>query len=158
MRQTARVVEITEKGTVIETRRAAMCENCERTSGKDGCQGHCELSFIIDGKGKYARAYAVNKIGAAVGDRVEVETESKRVMGYAALVFIAPLVVCGLFYYLGRLIFDNTVAACVSAGVGFALTFAVIAVLDRVLAKKPPAITIVSVLGGDAEAESPEEE
>ena len=140
MRQKAVVLETNGKIAVIEVSRASMCEGCQNHGG---CGGHCELTGLVAASGKM-KAKAVNGIGAVVGDTVEVETGSGTVLGYAALVFLLPIVVCGLFYFLSGLVFASQTASVIGAAAGFVLTFAGIAVFDRVKRKSTPDIRIVN--------------
>lgn len=140
MRQRAVVLETDGREAVIEVSRATMCDGCEKHGG---CEGHCEITGILSTGGKMkTRAY--NGIGAEPGDRVEVETESSRVLGYAALVFILPVIMAGLFWYLGGRMFGTGAASAVSGFAGFAVTFIGIAVFDRIKGKRTPDIKIVS--------------
>ena len=94
MRCRATVLKTEGNIAEIEVRRATMCEGCEKSGG---CGGHCDITGIVASGGKMT-AKAYNKIGAAAGDTVEVETESSRVLAYAALVFLLPLVIGGIFF------------------------------------------------------------
>ena len=142
MRCRATVLKTEGNIAEIEVRRATMCEGCEKSGG---CGGHCDISGIVATGGKMT-AKAYNKIGAAVGDTVEVETVSSRVLAYAALVFVLPLVIGGMFFAIASAVSESNGIAVAAAFAGFALTFACIAVLDRKAAKKKPDIVIVNRL------------
>lgn len=142
MRQRAVVLETKGNIAVIEVSRASMCDGCEKNGG---CSGHCDLSGIVSTGGKMT-ARAENKIGAVAGDKVEVETESSRVLGYAALVFLLPILICAAFYAAANTFTRNDGIAVLAAVFGFIATFAGIAVFDRKIAKKKPDIVIVSRL------------
>ena len=140
MRCRATVVKTEGNIAEIEVRRATMCEGCEKSGG---CGGHCDISGLVATGGKMT-AKAYNKIGAAVGDTVEVETESSRVLAYAALVFLLPLFIGGAFFAIADLVWKNSGISLLAAAVGFVLTFVFIAVIDRKTAKKKPDIVIVN--------------
>ncbi len=142
MRQRAVVTETKGKLAEIEVRRASMCDGCEKNGG---CSHSCELSGIIAGSGTM-RTTALNKIGAKPGDTVEVETESTKVLGYAALVFLLPVLVCAVFYFLTYTIASAEPPALIAAAVGFVLTFLGISVFDRQKKKKDPDIVIVDIV------------
>ena len=142
MRQRAVVLEVSGKEAVIEVSRATMCDGCEKHGG---CEGHCEITGLLSTGGKM-KTRALNKIGASVGDTVEVETESKKILGYAALVFILPIIMCGVFYFAADALFEAEYAPAIGAAVGFVLTFAGIAVVDRIKGKKEPDIVIVDIV------------
>lgn len=147
MRQRAVVVEVNNGIAVIEVRRSSMCEGCHKMSG---CGGHCDLSGII-ANDKKMRTKARNVINAGVGDLVEIESEDKKVLGYAALVFILPILICAAFYFIGSSLLGGEVAGLICAAAGFVITFVLIAAVDRAVGKKAPDIVIVGKVlpGGD---------
>ena len=145
MLERAVVIETEGNIAVIEVKRSSMCEGCHKFSGSD-CAGHCEISGLVAGNGKTVRTKALNQIGAVAGDRVRIETDSKKVVGYAALVFILPIIICAVFYYIGSLIFSAISGAVLSAFVGFFLAFVGIAVYDRIKRTKLPEIVITDII------------
>lgn len=142
MRQRAVVIKAEGKYAEIEVSRATMCEGCQKNGG---CEHPCELSGIVAGSGKM-RTTAQNKIGAKPGDTVEVETESTKVLGYAALVFVMPILVCAVFYFLGKAIWSSETPALIAAAAGFVLSFLGISVFDRSKKKSEPDIQIVEIV------------
>ena len=106
---------------------------CDRRSACDGCHKKAEGEFSVCslmGSGRTMNARAYNAAGAQVGDTVELETASSRVLGYAALVFLAPVALGVLFYALFSLI--NTLTAGIMAAVGFILPLICAAIIDRI--------------------------
>ena len=142
MRQRATVLETNGKEAVIEVSRATMCDGCEKHGG---CEGHCEITGLLSTGGKM-KTRAKNTLGAEVGDTVEVETASSKVLGYAALVFVLPIIVAGILYFAADSVWHTESAGLIGAAVGFVLTFAVIAAVDRVKRKKEPDIEIVDIV------------
>jgi positive regulator of sigma E activity len=146
MQQRATVLETDGKIALIKVSRASMCEGCHKFGTDGGCGGHCEITGLVAGNGKTMTARAQNNVGAATGDRVEVESDSVRVIGYAALVFILPIIVGGLFYWIGNMIFSHSLGAVLSSALGFALSFFGIAVFDKMKRNKLPDIKITKIL------------
>ena len=146
MQQRATVLETDGKIALIKVSRASMCEGCHKFGSDGGCGGHCEITGLVAGNGKTMTARAQNNIGAAAGDRVEIESDSVRVIGYAALVFILPIIVGGLFYWIGNMIFSHALGAVLSSALGFALSFFGIAVFDKMKRNKLPDIKITKIL------------
>ena len=141
MLQKAKVISTNGSLATIAVSRSTMCEGCEKNKN---CGGHCEITGLIaNDESRTVRTAAQNPIGAVPGDVVEVESSSGRVLGYAALVFILPILVCAFGFALGRRIFTTDGAGYLCALAGFALTFVLIAVYDRAVGKKTPQITIV---------------
>ena len=144
MRQRATVMETDGDAATVLVMRSTMCEGCEKSGG---CGGHCAVSGIA-GDSRPMTAKAVNVIGARVGDVVEVESDGGVVLGAAALVFLLPIAVCFLFFFIGSRLFGTEAAGIVSAAVGFVLTFVGIGIADRRLAKRTPRIRIVARADG----------
>ncbi len=141
MRQRATVLNTEGNMALIRVSRGTMCQGCEKNGG---CS-HCHITGLVAGDNQMeARAY--NKIGASVGDTVEVESAGTKVLGYAALVFLLPILVCALFYLTANALFQSALVGALSALGGFVLTFVLIALFDRRAAKKTPAIVIVNRL------------
>lgn len=141
MRQRAVVVEVHGEYATVETSRRTMCDGCAKGGG---CGGHCEITGLVASNGKM-RAEVENKLGAKVGDTVEIESESGVILSYAALVFILPIAVCALFYYVTYSIFGTESAGVIGAAAGFVLCFARIAVFDRTRKNKKKDIKIVEI-------------
>lgn len=143
MRQRATVLELNGKNAVISVRRSSMCEGCEK---KGGCGSSCTAGELL-GANKTMTVFASNEIGAEKGDIVEIESESRTVLGYAALIFLFPLVVCALAYSVGSMLGAGEMASMLGAGVGFAAAFLLIIAFDRLKKKKgKPDIRIVKIL------------
>ena len=144
MRQRATVKEIHGAYATVEVRRSTMCYGCEKSGG---CGGHCAITGIV-GDSRPMTARALNLIGAEVGDTVEVESEEGVVLGSAALVFLLPLVICGLFFFLGSRLFGSDGAGVIAAAAGFILAFVGVGLYDRKLARRAPRIRIVDKADG----------
>jgi sigma-E factor negative regulatory protein RseC len=143
MRQRAVVIRTEGKIAEIEVSRSSMCDGCQKNGG---CEHHCELSGLIVGSGKKMKTTAQNKIGAKAGDIVEVETESTKVLGYAALVFLMPIVLSAVFYFLAEAVFASGTAGVIAAAAGFVLSFAGISAVERSKKKSLPDIVIADIV------------
>ena len=153
MRQRARVISASADGrrATVKVSRSSMCEGCEKIGG---CGKGCSLSGIVASENaKTMTADAVNEIGAETGMLVEVESASSRVLGSAALVFLLPLLICAGGYALGKRLFGTDQAGVLAAIAGFALTFLLIALVDRLFLSKKTAVRIVKILSEDEEEE-----
>ncbi len=146
MKQIAVVVKKNGERAVVETSRKTACDNCERKS----CDGGCEITGLI-GSNKKMTAAAIDDIGAEVGDTVEIESKSSTVIGYAAVVFIFPIVAAMIFYGLGMLISQSLTVHFVSSLIGFIASFAVIYFTLEKHAKKNPSIHIVGIIHKNSE-------
>ena len=145
MKTKATVVEIIDPDiAVVSVERRAACDGCHKQA-----EGECSVcSLMASGKTMKARAY--NAVGAAVGDTVVLESSSACVLGYAALVFLLPIVAVIGGYLLAGLWTDVQTWRYVCAGVLFVLSFVVIRLISSCHAKRAPDIVAVAVI--DAES------
>jgi len=142
MKQKALVKETTEKYAMVEVTRSAMCDGCSQNN----CKGHTCSAGAIFGAGKKISAKAKNPLKAVVGDEVVVETKEKSLLFDAALVFLMPLVFCGLFYWLADILFHSVTWAYCGAAVGFIIAFCLLGIIEHIRKEKVPDIVIVEIL------------
>lgn len=128
MEQKAKVRQIYDNGTaqVMVIRESACSGDCHKCSG---C-GAVKETLLFD---------AVNAIGAAPGELVIIKSESGPVLVGAAVLYMVPLALFFLGYFLGDLIGLGGLAGCLGAVLGFLLA----GIYDRkVTAKKNTVYTI----------------
>lgn len=128
MEQKARVCAIRDDGTarVSVIRESACSGDCHKCSG---C-GASKQTVLFD---------AVNNIGAKTGDLVIIRSETGPVLAGAAVLYMVPLVLFFLGYFLGAQIGMGSLTGCI----GFVLGFVLAAVYDRrVTAKRNTVYTI----------------
>lgn len=87
MRQSGVVRETNGDFATVEVMQTSACVGC---SQQEGCI-HCKKKITCS---------AYNQIGAVAGDKVILESSSAVILLYAVLVFLLPLMVCGMSYYL----------------------------------------------------------
>lgn len=144
MKQTATVIEDGEIATV-EIMRSSACDGCHKHEG-GGC-----VTCDIFGMSKKMTAKAKNEAGAKKGDRVILETASGRVLGYAAFVFMFPIISGLLFYLVADYFSESQALPYLVSLAGFVLSFAVIYFTVNKRAKSRYDITIVSIVGKNGE-------
>ena len=133
MEQKAKVKSVNGNGTaqVMVIRESACSGDCHKCSG---C-GAAKESLLFD---------AVNAIGAAPGDMVIVKSESGPVLAGAAVLYMVPLVLFFLGYFLG----DGLGMGGLLGGVGFVAGIAIAALYDRCVASKKK--TVYTITGYSA--------
>ena len=135
MTQKAKVISTDGKYAVVRVSRKTICEGCHNTDSS------CSACFAFGDKNAECRA--VNLCGAKVGDTVTVRTESSRIIGYAALVFIAPIVIALIAYAVSEAAGSAYPTAWALGG--FLVPFGLFCLLlDRKI-KRSPDTEIVSV-------------
>ncbi|MBR6559354.1 MAG: SoxR reducing system RseC family protein [Clostridia bacterium] len=140
MKQKALVLSTKGDSAVIEVARVTACEGCHKLKEGEGCVA-CSL---FDLKRKMT-ATAVNEVGANPGDVVYISTPSRTVLFYSAVVFILPILIGLICYFVVSLFIDITAVLALASVAVIILTFLVIHfTLDRSTANKKM-IRIVSV-------------
>lgn len=136
MEQIVRVKETFPDGsaTVLLVRESACSGDCHKCSG---C-GAAKETMIFT---------AQNAIGAGKGDLVKVESATGPVMKAATVLYVVPLVLFFLGYYLGDLAGDmGTLFSCLS----FVLGIVLVVVYDRKVVKKSNLGYTITAYAADA--------
>ena len=136
MEQLVRVKEAFDNGTadVLLVRESACSGDCHKCSG---CGAAKEtMVFTAD-----------NPIGARRGDLVKVESATGPVMKAAVVLYVIPLVLFFLGYYLGTLM--GNFGALVSC-LGFVLGIVIVVLYDRKVVKKNNLGYTITAFAGDA--------
>jgi len=136
MEQMVRVKEAYPDGTalVIHVRESACSGDCHKCSG---C-GAAKESVLFT---------ADNPIGARRGDLVKVESDTGTVLKAAVVLYVMPLVLFFLGYYIGTLMGDfGTLMSCL----GFILGVVIIVIYDRKVIKKKNIGYTITAFAGDA--------
>ena len=136
MEQIVRVRQTYENGTaqVVCIRESACSGDCHKCSG---C-GAAKESILIT---------AENPLGASAGDLVVVRSETGPVLKAAAVLYMKPLVLFFLGYYIGTLLGISGGIACSAA---FVLSVALIVRYDRYMAKKENTVYTITGYAGDS--------
>ena len=136
MEQLVRVKETHNNGTatVLLVRESACSGDCHKCSG---C-GAAKETMLFE---------AANPIGARRGDIVKVESATGPVMKAAVVLYVIPLVLFFLGYYLGTLP-GNFGALC--GCLGFVLGVVVVIIYDRTVVKKSNLGYTITAFAADA--------
>ena len=117
------------------------------TACGDDC-GSCEVCHYAS----KIRVEARNAIGASVGDRVEIETATSRVIGAAVLVYVVPFVLFFIGYAIAALVLELAeVPAMLVSFALFAVGFVVVVLVGRRHRKNPITYEITNIIGCGAD-------
>ncbi len=141
MRTEAQVTSVTGEIAIVETMRMSACEGCHKAE-----DGGCSVCSLVGGSRKLS-AKAYNRIGARVGDRVVIESATGRMLWYAALVFLVPLLVPFACWGIALLFGADETAQLWSAVGGFLASLAGIFVYSRTVQSKRCDVEITEILG-----------
>ena len=132
MEQIVRVKSIAPNGRaqVLHVRQSACSGDCHKCSG---C-GAAQETMILE---------ADNPIGAAVGDFVTIQAATGPVLKGAAMLYVLPLVLFFLGYFLG----DKAGLGALFGGLGFLLAIGLSVIYDRKIAKKEEVHIITGYAG-----------
>ncbi len=136
------------KATVVSLDGDIATVMAKRTSACDGCHKSaegCSVCSLI-GSGGEMTAKAQNHIGAKVGDEVEIESDSKRVLFYGAIVFLFPLALMLAGYWIASAFTSSELKRCIAAAVAVVLSFCVVWCYSRTVGKRTPDIKIVRII------------
>ena len=144
MQTTATVIKTNKNRATVEVERQSACDGCHKNKDGSGCS-ICSLT----GASKTFEAEAINEIGAKVGDRVTVVTKTDRVLGYAALVFLLPVLVGVVFYFVAAAVTATEIWQYAAMIFGFALSFFFVWLYARRVAKTRCDVEIVQILDNE---------
>ena len=96
------------------------------------------------------RVEATNDIGAQIGDRVEIEARTSRVLGAAVLVYVVPFVLFFIGYAIAAALDFGEGLRMLISFAAFALGFVVVTIVGRSHRKNPITYNIISVIGHEA--------
>lgn len=118
MRETGSIIAVSGKTATIQLLQGDKCEGC------NVCSAFGENKMHVD---------ALNNIGAKVGDLVEVDVEPKEVLKSSMIVFIFPLLMMIVGYFVGGKIAPHhgEGAGILGSISGLILAFLLIKVTDR---------------------------
>ena len=141
MKTTGKVVELRGEEAVVETERLSACEGCHKMQEGQSCS----VCSLMNGN-RSLRTKAQNPIGAKVGDLVSVESETHRILGYAALVFLLPLVLAMAGWFFVGIWTGNALWKGSGALIGAALTFVGLRIFSKKLQKGTGVSVITEIL------------
>ena len=141
MKTKATVAQIIDENiAIVSVERRAACDGCHKAADGKGCS----VCTLLGSKGE-ARARAKNTVGAAIGDTVEVESRTKRIMGYAALVFLLPVALAIVAYLIGTKLSLGEGASLLLALAGLLLSFLLIFFYSKLVVSRRVDIEIVAI-------------
>ena len=141
MRNEATVVAVNGTRATVEARRLSACEGCHKKVEGEGCS----VCTLMGGDGTI-RTEAENPLGAVVGDRVVIESATGRMLWYAALVFLLPIVLALAAYGVVSCFAAEAAWALGAAAIAFVGTFAGLFVYSKRVQKKRCDAQIVEIL------------
>ena len=138
---TAKVIEANGKTAIVEAERKSACDGCHKQAEGNSCTA-CALL----GGNKTVRATAKNSIGANVGDMVEIESSSAKMLLYAFLIFILPLLVAVIAYITVISLKQSEGVGLLFGAIGFAAVMLIDVILSKSIAKNTCDINIVKII------------
>ena len=153
MRQIGIVTEIQQTTATVEVKRMSACSGCHKANpGMDTAQtdtvsdiSHCHECSMFPTETELT-VCAVNEIGAAVGERVVIESATELILGYAAAVFLLPIGLAFLFGCIFALAISTEWSVYLGAVIGFVGAFAAVKLIFDRRAKEKTVYTIIKRL------------
>ena len=137
------------KAVVIATNGMFATVEAERKSACDGChkaeEGGCTVCSLMGSDRKIATK-AINTLGAKVGDTVMIESNTSRMLWYAVLVFILPIVIALVGWGISSIFTANITIQAISAFGGFALSLLGVAIYSKRISLCRCDVEIIEIL------------
>lgn len=114
MKSEGTVLRLDGDYAIVGVKRMSACDTCRAK-----CGGHCDKASTVETKVK-------NELSAKVGDSVVLFTDTNKVLYYALIVFIMPLVAALIGYLTARITLKSAALSGISAIIFFILAFFVI--------------------------------
>lgn len=124
MLQTATVIAILDNSTAqVSVKRASACgHDCTSC----GACGIMDKPLVIEAK---------NAICAKVGDTVEIESETKKVLYLASIVYLVPVLLFFILYFLTFAMLESETLSMLLGGIGFTIGLGLAVLCNRREAK-----------------------
>lgn len=141
-----------QEGIVVRTEGEIAYVSFMRASACEGCHRHaegCAACSLLGGDRRHT-SRVCNTVDAKAGDRVRVAMTEGRVLAYAALVFLLPVLLAFVGYLIGAALWTGgSLPAYFCAAGGFLLAVFAAFLVSRRMAKRPPDSRIVAVIQFD---------
>ena len=147
MQTKAIVTEVHDSYAIVVTERTSACDGCHKAQ-----DGGCSVCSLMSSDRKMS-AKASNEIGAHVGDTVFVESDTGRMLWYAALIFLLPLIAAILSWGIISSFADSAVMGAIGGFGGFILSFLGIILYSRAIKDRRCEIRITEILYTPTDAE-----
>ena len=144
MQTKAIVTEVHDTYAIVVTERTSACDGCHKAE-----EGGCSVCTLMSSDRKMS-AKASNEIGACVGDLVSVESDTGRMLFYAALIFVLPLIIGILAWAIVSSFTDSTPIQALGGFGGFLCCFLAVFLYSRSLKDRRCEIRITEILDRDA--------
>ena len=113
------------------------------------CGDDCGSSEVCHYASKI-RVEARNDVGAQLGDRVEIEARTSRVLGAAVLVYVVPFVLFFIGYAVAAALNFSEGLSMVMSFAAFAVGMVIVVIVGRRHRKNPITYNITRVVGHEA--------
>jgi sigma-E factor negative regulatory protein RseC len=144
MRETGKVVSTKNDRAEVEVAARGECE-------------HCTAHGICNWTGTSLRkVLAVNRAGAAAGDVVELETVEGDGAKSNLLVFGIPVLLMFAGVLIGGLVLHKDVWSGILAGVGLALGFGIVKIIDTAVNRSGRSLPVIVRLTGEFRSQESE--
>lgn len=137
----AKIISVNDKIAIVEVNRKSACEGCHKST--DG--NSCSVCGLMGGN-KTITAKAKNSIGAKVGDRVEIESSSGRMLLYGLMIFVLPIVASLIAYFTAQALMADEAIRLISAFISFLSVFIIDFIVSKIIDKNRGDVIIVRII------------
>lgn len=145
MKATGVVIENCGKNAKVRCVRESACSSCHNCEAK----GECHVELIFGNQKSEIVVEAQNAVGAKVDDRVELVSASAPTLFVSLMIFVMPIVITAMLYFLFNLFVASVVAVSLMLLFSFVCVFVLMCQIMNMFVKKNFTIEISRILEGD---------
>ena len=142
MKAIGKVTETYKSYARVTSQRSSACASCNNCGGK----GACHAQLVFGNQDELVTITADNKLGAKVGDMVELESSTSVTLFMCFLAFVFPIVLsANLYYVLNKIIGHSNVLPLLMIAV-FVICFVITVFAVNCFVKKKASAVIVRII------------
>ena len=142
MKAIGKVLSTHADKAIVVSKRESACSSCHNCEGRQSCHVH----LIFGEQQQEVKVDADNLINASPGDIVELESDTSLTLTFSAIIFIVPILLGFVVYFVSDSFFKNSFFVFFSVIVSVLLSFCVLSKLVDRFVYKNIGIKVVKIL------------
>ena len=144
MKAIGKVLSVNDSNAVVLSQRNSACSSCHNCE----CHGSCHAELVFGNQSENVTVCAKNIIKAKPGDIVELESSTLKTLLVSFIVFVMPLILTGVFYYILSL--TNKISQAdflpILLIVLYFLLFFIFSFMSNIYVKRNASVSIVKII------------
>ncbi len=142
MNAIGKVTQVKDGVATVVWQRSSSCEACHSCKNSNTCHVH----LVFGNQSESVQIKARNKVGAKVGDSVMLETSTTKTLFISVFVFIMPVIISLISYFVSDKYFDASISPGIALVVSFIVSFVLLVKLMNVYVKRNLSVNIVKIV------------